>query len=75
MEAEQKIVLLEPGEFNTLKGRSQANIVNLRKEFKQLQIIIKLANIHLTREKPAYEGGSWHVEGQLNESMQATSRS
>ena len=30
-----------------------------------LQIIVKLANIHLTPEKPSYEGGTWHVEGQL----------
>ena len=43
--------------------------VNLRKEYEGLQIIVKLANIHLTPEKPRYEGGSWHVEGQLNENM------
>ena len=30
-----------------------------------LQVIVKLANIHLTPESPEYEGGSWHVEGQL----------
>ena len=48
--------------------------VNLRKEFgKQgLQVIVKLANIELTSEKPAYDGGSWHVEGQLNERICAT---
>ncbi|CAI6295245.1 unnamed protein product [Periconia digitata] len=42
---------------------------NLRKDFAQhgLQIIVKLANIHLTPDKPAYEGGSWHIEGQMNE--------
>ncbi|KAJ2920638.1 hypothetical protein H1R20_g16458, partial [Candolleomyces eurysporus] len=28
-----------------------------------LQIIVKLANIELTPEKPEYEGGTWHVEG------------
>lgn len=28
-----------------------------------LQVIVKLANIHLTPEKPEYAGGSWHVEG------------
>lgn len=44
-------------------------LVNLRKEFGRVQIIVKLANIHLTPEKPTYEGGSWHVEGQANESM------
>lgn len=30
-----------------------------------LQIIVKLANIELTPEKPEYAGGTWHVEGQL----------
>lgn len=30
-----------------------------------LQIIVKLANIELTPEKPEYGGGSWHIEGQL----------
>jgi hypothetical protein len=34
---------------------------------KKIQVIAKLANIHLTPEKPEYQGGSWHVEGQLNE--------
>jgi hypothetical protein len=32
---------------------------------KGIQVIVKLANIHLTPEKPKYEGGTWHVEGQL----------
>lgn len=51
----------EPGPFSgiaTLPGR--------------LQVIVKLANIHLTPEKPTYDGGSWHVEGQLNEHICAT---
>lgn len=43
--------------------------VDLRKDFGRLQIIVKLASIHLTPEKPRYEGGTWHVEGQGNESM------
>lgn len=42
---------------------------DLREEFRKLQIIVKLANIHLTPEKPSYGGGSWHVEGQSNEAM------
>ncbi|KAG8996729.1 hypothetical protein FRB94_008066 [Tulasnella sp. JGI-2019a] len=32
-----------------------------------VQVIVKLANIHLTPEKPGYQGGSWHVEGMQNE--------
>lgn len=27
-----------------------------------LQVIVKLANIHLTPDKPSYDRGSWHVE-------------
>ncbi|GIJ97934.1 hypothetical protein Aspvir_000040 [Aspergillus viridinutans] len=36
------------------------------------KVIVKLANIKLTPEKPEYEGGSWHIEGQLNEHICAT---
>jgi hypothetical protein len=41
--------------------------VDLKQECAErgLQIIVKLANIHLTPEKPSYGGGTWHVEGQL----------
>lgn len=38
----------------------------------RIQVIVKLANIHLNPEKPTYDGGSWHVEGQLNEHICAT---
>jgi hypothetical protein len=38
----------------------------------RIQVIVKLANIHLTPEKPTYDGGAWHVEGQLNEHICAT---
>jgi Protein of unknown function (DUF4246) len=37
-----------------------------------LQIIVKLATIELTPEKPSYNGGTWHVEGQLNEHICAS---
>ena len=41
--------------------------VDLKRDYgnRGLQIIVKLANIELTPEKPNYEGGTWHVEGQL----------
>ncbi|RDB26315.1 hypothetical protein Hypma_006638 [Hypsizygus marmoreus] len=35
-------------------------------------VIVKLASIHLTPEKPEYGGGTWHVDGQLNEHICAT---
>lgn len=63
----------EPREFESYQ-RALDEQVNLRKRFgKQgLQVIVKLANIELTPEKPTYDGGSWHVEGQLNERICAT---
>jgi hypothetical protein len=42
-------------------------MIDLKRDFahRGLQIVVKLANIELTPEKPTYEGGVWHVEGQL----------
>ncbi|MFE6222569.1 DUF4246 domain-containing protein [Streptomyces sp. NPDC057854] len=39
---------------------------------RRLQVIVKLATIHLTPERPGYAGGSWHVEGMLNERIVST---
>ena len=41
--------------------------VDLKRDYghRGAQVIVKLANIHLTPDKPEYEGGTWHVEGQL----------
>ncbi|GAA4891571.1 hypothetical protein GCM10023237_06940 [Streptomyces coeruleoprunus] len=39
---------------------------------RRLQVIVKLATIHLTPDKPEYPGGSWHVEGMLNERIVST---
>ncbi|MET9497828.1 DUF4246 domain-containing protein [Streptomyces sp. NPDC006552] len=38
----------------------------------RLQVIVKLATIQLTPQRPAYAGGSWHVEGMLNERIVST---
>ncbi|KAG6913482.1 hypothetical protein DXG01_006524 [Tephrocybe rancida] len=48
--------------------------VNLFKDYGErgLQVIVKLANIVLTPENPTYGGGTWHVEGQLNEHICAS---
>ncbi|KAJ2923671.1 hypothetical protein H1R20_g13422, partial [Candolleomyces eurysporus] len=55
---------------------ANSNPLSLRdvygKRGRPLQIIVKLANIQLTPEKPKYEGGTWHVEGKLNEHICAT---
>ncbi|KAF9267960.1 hypothetical protein L218DRAFT_919840 [Marasmius fiardii PR-910] len=50
--------------------------VDLRSDFIKdgIQVIVKLANIELRPEdgKTEYEGGTWHVEGQLNEHICAS---
>ncbi|KAE8373327.1 hypothetical protein BDV26DRAFT_272364 [Aspergillus bertholletiae] len=67
----QKLVLPEPGEFMPPDVSSK---IDLQEKFHEsgLQVIVKLANIELTPGKPDYEGGTWHVEGQLNERICAT---
>ena len=69
IEETRRVVLPEPGTFvpppyMTTDPKDQ---VDLRRDFGErgLQVIVKLANIHLTPEKPEYNGGSWHVEGQM----------
>lgn len=37
-----------------------------------LQVIVKMASIELTPEKPHFPQGGWHVEGQMNEHICAT---
>lgn len=37
-----------------------------------LQIIVKLASIELTPEKPEFLAGGWHIEGQMNEHIAGT---
>ena len=39
---------------------------------RRLQVIVKLAAVHLTPGKPGYPGGSWHVEGMMNERIVST---
>ncbi|MBY8877525.1 DUF4246 domain-containing protein [Actinacidiphila acidipaludis] len=38
----------------------------------RVQVIVKLATIHLTPDEPEYAGGSWHVEGMMNERIVST---
>lgn len=45
-------------------------VIDLKGE--PLQVIVKLANIELTPEKPKYNGGTWHVEGIDEERIVAT---
>ncbi|KAL3446684.1 hypothetical protein BJX65DRAFT_308852 [Aspergillus insuetus] len=71
-EANREMVQPEPGEFDPDKVTPE-NDVDLREDYPQgLQVIVKLANIELTPEKPVYHGGTWHVEGAQNEHICAT---
>ncbi|KAB8276593.1 hypothetical protein BDV30DRAFT_235665 [Aspergillus minisclerotigenes] len=72
-DASRPIILPEPGEFRPHE-ETEYKRVDLRKEFpgQRIQVIVKLANIELTPESPEYEGGSWHIEGQLNERIAAS---
>jgi hypothetical protein len=61
----RRLVLPEPtGPFLPLPEPAKFDL-KARFANRGLQVIVKLANIELTPEKPEYEGGSWHVEGQM----------
>jgi len=61
----RRLVLPEPsGPFSPLPEPAKFDL-KARYGQRGLQVIVKLANIELTPEKPEYERGSWHVEGQM----------
>jgi Protein of unknown function (DUF4246) len=72
----QCLIHPEPEPFQIPKedGPAQLEELPFVKRFAAtgLQVIVKLATIELTPEKPSYGGGAWHVEGQLNEHICAT---
>ena len=51
----RKVVLPEPAKFTPLPAPDK---FSLKDKFGRLEIIVKLANIELTPEKPDYAGGS-----------------
>ncbi|KAJ8131740.1 hypothetical protein O1611_g1883 [Lasiodiplodia mahajangana] len=63
----------EPDDYSPSRARPAEMRPNLRTMFPDgLQVIFKLANIHLSPSNPKYEGGSLHVEGALNDRIAAT---
>ncbi|KAJ4303127.1 hypothetical protein N0V90_002019 [Kalmusia sp. IMI 367209] len=69
------IIHPEPGASTSSQVRQPKQTgIHLEEEFRKqgLQVIVKLSSIELTPEKPDYAGGSWHLEGMLNESIVAT---
>lgn len=70
------IIHPEPGESVSYEQwRSGCSKHCIEDEFRKqgLQVIVKLSSIELTPENPEYPGGSWHLEGMLNENIVATS--
>ncbi|KAF5323889.1 hypothetical protein D9611_008279 [Ephemerocybe angulata] len=65
------VVLPEPKEFEPLKVPPTPLCLKTFRS-KPLQIIVKLADIVLTADKPEYGGGTWHVEGKMNETICAS---
>ncbi|KAM0547482.1 hypothetical protein ACHAPJ_010355 [Fusarium lateritium] len=53
-------------DYGTEPGQS------LRERFKDIQVIVKIASIELTPDKPSFPAGGWHVEGQMNEHIVGT---
>jgi hypothetical protein len=49
---------------------------SLREKFKEkgLQVIVKMASIELTPEKPEFPAGSWHVSKPLWTNVQNTDK-
>ena len=59
--------LILPETEGPFKPVNEPEPLSLREKWgkRGLQVIVKLANIELTPQKPEYAGGSWHVEGQM----------
>ncbi|KAK9776456.1 hypothetical protein SCAR479_06779 [Seiridium cardinale] len=65
-------VVLEPV-FEDVKYAASPS-KRLAQKFREsgLQVIVKMASIELTPEKPEFPVGGWHVEGQMNEHICGT---
>jgi len=61
----RRLVLPEPNEY--FQPLPEPVFLDLKSKYgsRGLQVIVKLANIQLTPDEPEYEGGTWHVEGQM----------
>ena len=70
LEETRSIIQPDIPPFAPPSAPTPATIVSLRG--RQLQLIIKLADIVLTPERPSYSGGVWHVEGMRNECIVAS---
>ncbi|KAL6884769.1 hypothetical protein GGI43DRAFT_419254 [Trichoderma evansii] len=67
----REAILPESKEFEEIDYSPKRRLCKMFKEH-GLQVIVKMASIELTPEKPSFPTGSWHVEGQMNERICAT---
>lgn len=67
-------IQMPPPPFEESKVSYDLGNKTLREQFNKagLQIIVKMASIELTPEKPELPAGGWHVEGQMNEHIVGT---
>ncbi|KAK4173741.1 hypothetical protein QBC36DRAFT_303405 [Triangularia setosa] len=65
------VILPEPSDFQPVTYTVEHK---LHDKFKDtgLQVIVKMATIELTPEKPDFPVGGWHIEGMMNEHIVAT---
>lgn len=62
----RRVILPEPpSEFNPNEFLGEPFTMMEKLGGRPLQVIVKLASIELTPDKPEYGGGSWHVEGMM----------
>ena len=61
------LIDVEPQQFCTPRYRGLIDLKN-----NQLQVIVKMANVELTPEKPVFDVGKWHIEGTRNENIVAS---
>ncbi|CAE6398819.1 unnamed protein product [Rhizoctonia solani] len=55
-----------------LTGSLEKRLTKHKLGGRTIQVIVKLTSIHLTPGKPEYAGGSWRVEGMVNEAIAAS---
>ncbi|KZW01845.1 hypothetical protein EXIGLDRAFT_28354 [Exidia glandulosa HHB12029] len=64
-----RLIHPDPEEYHPARSERK---IHFTLRDREIQVIVKLANIHLTPENPSYPGGSWHVEGMRNERIVAS---
>ncbi|KAJ3282428.1 hypothetical protein HDU79_009942 [Rhizoclosmatium sp. JEL0117] len=60
-----------PGLPASFEEPIDSGIYSLSLAGRGVQVIVKMANIHLTPENPVFNGGNWHLEGMDNEAIAA----